>query len=385
MKRIALLGSTGSIGTNCLDVIRHLRSRFQVVALTAYNSTETLADQAAEFHPTLCAVMNEKKVDDLRQRLLGTDIRVRTGSEGLIEAATHPEVDLVVNGLVGAAGLVPTIKAIEAGKDVALANKESLVMAGEFIMGLAHEKGVRLIPVDSEHSGIMQCLHGQRREDVARIILTASGGPFLNRRRDEFQSITPRQALEHPTWTMGPKITIDSATLMNKGLEVIEAQWLFSTPTSHIEVMIHQQSIVHSMVEFTDGSILAQLGMPDMKLPIQIALTFPERLNSHCSRIDFAQVSMLTFEKPDTEKFPCLGLAFRAAEQGGTAPAVLNAANEVAVHAFLDNRIPFEGIPSLIEETLTGHEGIDHPSLEEILAADEWARHDTMERIKTKG
>ncbi|UCE20333.1 MAG: 1-deoxy-D-xylulose-5-phosphate reductoisomerase [Gemmatimonadota bacterium] len=381
MKRIALLGATGSIGKNCLDVIRRLRSQFRVVTMTTNNNTEILAEQAEEFRPTLCAVMDPHKVDDLQDRLSERKIQIRTGPEGLLEAATHPDTDLVVNALVGAVGLIPTIRAIEAGKDVALANKESLVMAGEFIMNLAQEKKVQIIPVDSEHSGIMQCLHGNRREDVARIILTASGGPFFNRRAEEFQSITPQQALEHPTWNMGPKITVDSATLMNKGLEVIEAHWLFGVPISHIEVTIHKQSIIHSLVEFTDGSILAQIGPTDMRLPIQIALTFPERMESPYPRVRFEQTRMLTFEKPDHEKFPCLRLAYKAAQDGGTTPAVLNAANEIAVQAFLENRISFEKIPSLIEETTTRHVRADRPSLNEILTADRWARGYVMKQL----
>ena len=381
MKRIALLGSTGSIGKNCLDVVRRLKSQFQVVALTAKNNTELLAEQAMEFRPELCAVMDRDNADDLRNRLSGSEIDTCVGPEGLLEAATHPTADLVVNGLVASVGLMRTIKALEAGKDVALANKESLVMAGELIMNLAREKNVRIIPVDSEHSGIMQCLHGNRREDVARIILTASGGPFFNRRPEEFQSITPQQALEHPTWEMGPKITVDSATFMNKGLEVIEAHWLFDVPLSHIEVTVHKQSIVHSMVEFTDGSILAQIGIPDMRLPIQNALTFPDKMPSPYSRVDFGRITMLTFEKPDHTKFPCLKLAHKAGQDGGSTPVVLNAANEIAVQAFLENRISFERIPSLIEEAMIAHERIDRPSLDEIFAVDHWARNYVTEQL----
>ncbi|MFQ6092045.1 MAG: 1-deoxy-D-xylulose-5-phosphate reductoisomerase [bacterium] len=384
MRRIALLGSTGSIGRNCLDVIGRLRSRFRVVALTTNAHTETLASQAREFEPKFCAVMDASKGEDLRTRLCGTEIEVGVGPEGLFEAATHPDADLVVNGLVGASGLLPTIKAIEAGKDVALANKESLVMAGELIMPMAEEQKTRIIPIDSEHSGIMQSLQGHHPDEVARIILTASGGPFLDRRPEEFESITLQQALKHPTWEMGPKITIDSATLMNKGLEVIEAHWLFGLPISQIEVIVHPQSVIHSLVEFVDGSIIAQMGPPDMRLPIQCALTFPERVGSPHPRMDFAQVKRLTFQNPDLERFPCLALAYRAAQIGGTMPAVLNSANEVAVQAFLDDRIPFPRIASIIEDAMNRHERVDRPSLEEILKADQWARRLVSEQLSSK-
>ena len=382
MKHVAILGSTGSVGRNCLDVIRRHRSRFHVAALTTNTQTETLSIQIKEFEPTFCAIGDGEKADELKNLLAGSKIQVGIGSEGVVEAAVRPEVDLVVNALVGAAGLLPTIKAIEAGKDIALANKESLVMAGELIMHMAAESRIRLIPIDSEHSGILQCLQGHSSEEVARILLTASGGPLLNREPIEFESISPEEALAHPTWEMGPKITIDSASLMNKGLEVIEAHWLFGVPLSKIEVVVHPQSIIHSLVEFTDGSILAQMGVPDMRVPIQLALTFPQRLNTPYNRLDLTEVRHLSFLQPDTHKFPCLKLAYRAAENGGTLPAVLNAANERAVQAFLNHRIAFTRIPVLIEEALNRHEKIDHPSLDEIMKADQWSRRFVQGRVE---
>jgi len=288
---------------------------------------------------------------------------------------------MVVNALVGAAGLLPTVKAVEAGKTVALANKESLVMAGRLIMDLADRQNVQIIPIDSEHSGIMQCLRGYRPQDVSRIILTASGGPFLDRDPDDFASITPEEALEHPTWAMGPKITIDSATMMNKGFEVIEARWLFDIPTSRIEVVIHPQSTIHAVVEFTDGSMLAQMAVADMRLPIQYALNYPERMNSPCSRLNLTDIGHLSFRQPDMERFPCLGLACHAAAEGGTLPAVLNAANEIAVELFLENRLSFVRIPSVIEQAMQEHRSIDQPSLEEILEADRWARQYVIEHV----
>lgn len=374
MKRISLLGATGSIGTSCLDVIRQHPSRFRVVALTARTQTEAIVHLANEFQPAFCAVGDEKQALEVKDRFAGTTIAVGTGIDGLLQAATHPEADIVVNALVGAAGLLPTAKAIEAGKTIALANKESLVMAGSLIMSMARQQKVQIIPIDSEHSGIMQCLQGYATKDVAKIILTASGGPFLDRDPDEFTSITPREALAHPTWDMGPKITIDSATLMNKGFEVLEAHWLFGLPTSQIEVIVHPQSIVHALIEFTDGSILAQMGAHDMRLPIQYALSYPERIDSPFSQLNLAQVNTLSFQKPDWERFPCLGLAYRAAELGGTMPAVLNAANEVAVGFFLRGRIPFNRIPSMIEQVMKEHAPVDRPSLDAILKADQWAR-----------
>lgn len=381
MKRISLLGATGSIGTNCLDVIRRYPSRFRVVALTTKTNIETIQHQAEEFRPAFCAAGDEKRAKELKDRLAGTQIDVGVGSDGLLEAATHPDADIVVNALVGAVGLLPTVRAIEAGKTVALANKESLVMAGSLIMPMAQKHGVQIIPIDSEHSGIMQCFQGYASKDVAKIILTASGGPFLNRDPEAFDTVTPQEALAHPTWDMGPKITIDSATLMNKGLEVIEAHWLFGVPVSDIEVIVHPQSIVHALIQFRDGSMLAQMGVTDMRLPIQYALSYPERLSPSQAQLNLAEVKALSFQNPDEQRFPCLGLAYRAAEAGGTMPTVLNAANETAVEAFLGGRIPFGHIPSTIEEAMKNHSPLDDPSLDEVLEADQWARDHVTEHL----
>lgn len=381
MKRVAILGSTGSIGTNCLDVIRRLSGRFSVIGLSANVNVGLLLGQAREFNPLILAVMDVEKGLALKSLLKLEDLKVVLEIEGLIEVATRPEVDMVVNALVGAVGLIPTLKAIEAGKQIALANKESLVMGGELVMRKAHEHGVQIVPIDSEHSAIFQCLFGRNPKELTKIILTASGGPFLDKDAAELDRVSLKEALSHPTWEMGPKITVDSATLMNKGLEVIEAHWLFDVPLSKIEVVIHPQSVIHSMVELVDGSVIAQLAMPDMRLPIQYALTFPERLESPCFRVDFSQTRELAFCPPNPEKFTCLKLAYQAAEVGGTMPVVLNAANEVAVQAFLDERIAFNDIPAIIEEAMNKHLCVTDPSLEEILAADEWARQISSEKI----
>ena len=350
MKRptnIAILGSTGSIGRSSLEVIGAMPDRFRVTCLTAHRNTEILADQVRRFKPRVVVVTDPARAGDLRAMVDGTT-EVLCGDSALLDIVARPDVDIVISALVGFAGLHPTLRAIEAGKDIALANKETLVVGGELVMAKVREHNVRLLPVDSEHSAILQCLQGEDIHSVNRLILTASGGPFLNTPREEMADITPARALKHPTWTMGAKITIDSATLMNKGLEVIEAQWLFGLPAERIEVIVHPQSIIHSMVEFVDGSVKAQLGIPDMKLPIQYALTYPERPPSAFKRVDFAALGRLTFQDPDTERFPCLALAFRAMREGGTAPAVLNAANEAAVALFLDGKIGFTAIPELI-------------------------------------
>ena len=314
---------------------------------------------------------------------MGADhkVRIMFGPEGYKAAATHAASQMVVTAMVGAAGLVPTMAAIEAGKDIALANKETLVMAGELVMARATECGVRILPVDSEHSAIFQALAGNRKEDLSRILITASGGPFLDWSRDDFSKISPEDALKHPTWQMGRKISIDSATLMNKGLEVIEAKWIFDVPAGDIEVVVHPQSIIHSMVAYRDGSVIAQLGIPDMRGAIAYALSYPERLDTGLALPDFADIGALTFRKPDYDQFPCLGLAFDACKIGGTMPAVLNAANEVAVGAFLDCRIPFSGIAALIGETMMAHSLVMTPSLEDIIAADTWARGFSTDHI----
>jgi 1-deoxy-D-xylulose-5-phosphate reductoisomerase len=372
-KNIAILGSTGSIGRSTLDVVRNLPDRFRVTYLTANRNIDLLREQIAQFHPRGVVVRDELNAAELR-RQLGNSIDVLSGEEGLDSVVRRDDVDVVLSSLVGFAGLRPTLSAIEAGKDVALANKETLVVGGEIIMRRVAEKGVRLIPVDSEHSAILQCLQGEDRSSVARLLLTASGGPFLHLDRGHFGSVTKAQALNHPTWRMGNKITIDSATLMNKGLEVIEAFWLFGIPSEKIEVVIHPQSIIHSMVEFVDGSIKAQLGVPDMKIPIQYALTFPERPPTTYRRVDFGTLREMNFFPPDLEKFRCLALAYRALSLGGTAPAVLNAANEVAVQMFLDEQLPFSAIPLLIEESLAHYTPLHNATLDDLIRADHETR-----------
>jgi 1-deoxy-D-xylulose-5-phosphate reductoisomerase len=348
---IAILGSTGSIGRSSLEVIEAMPDRFRVTCLTAHRNTGLLAEQVRRFTPRTVVVTDPACAGALRTQVDGTT-EVLCGDDALLDVVAREDVDIVISALVGFAGLHPTLRAIEAGKDIALANKETLVVGGELVMAKVRAHNVRLLPVDSEHSAILQCLQGEDLHAVNRLILTASGGPFLNTPREEMADITPARALKHPTWTMGAKITIDSATLMNKGLEVIEAHWLFGLPPERIEVIVHPQSIIHSMVEFVDGSVKAQLGVPDMKLPIQYALTYPERPPSTFKRVDFAALGRLTFQEPDVDRFPCLSLAFRAMRDGGAAPAVMNAANEVAVGLFLEGRIGFAAIPELIAQAM---------------------------------
>ena len=379
---IAILGSTGSIGRSTLDVIASFPDRFKITYLTAHRNADLLAEQARRFRPHGIVVRDGASADRLRSILDGS-IEILVGEEGLNQAVGRSDVDTVVSSLVGFAGLVPTLEAIEAGKDIALANKETLVVAGELVMERVRARGVKLLPIDSEHSAILQCLQGEDTKSVARLILTASGGPFLNVDREEFFQITPAQALRHPTWKMGAKITIDSATLMNKGLEVIEAHWLFGLPADSIDVVIHPQSIIHSMVEFVDGSIKAQMGIPDMKLPIQYALTYPERPKSAFKRLDFAALERMTFFEPDLEKFRCLAIAFEALKSGGTALAVMNAANEVAVHEFLEGRISFSAIPEMIHTALATHSAIPHPQLDDILRADRETRTMLLKHMNT--
>ncbi|MEE9527498.1 MAG: 1-deoxy-D-xylulose-5-phosphate reductoisomerase [Syntrophobacteria bacterium] len=382
MKRIAILGSTGSIGRSALQVVEQFPDRLQVVALAAGRNIDLLAEQIHRFRPRLAAVFDLQLAKDLTSRLQpGIEVEVVAGSQGYQQVASCAEAEMILSSMVGAAGLIPTLSAIRAGKDVALANKETLVMAGALVMGEVRRSQVELLPVDSEHNAIFQAMEGHRREDLKRILLTASGGPFLNMPKEQLESVTPTQALAHPNWAMGPKISIDSATLMNKGLEVIEAKWLFDVPVEKIDVHVHPQSIVHSMVEYVDGSVIAQMGIPDMRIPIAYALAYPERLELDLPRLDFFTVQTLTFQEPDLNRFPCLKLAFAACKAGGTMPAVLNAANEVAVQAFLDNRIPFSGIPRLVNQAMEEHALDPAAELEAILEADAWARRRTEEII----
>jgi len=374
MKRLAILGSTGCIGTHTLEVVASQRERFQVVGLAAGANLDLLEVQIRQFAPRLVSVATEADARDLAKRLGGGRTEVVWGSRGAQEVATQAEVEMVVSAIVGGAGLLPTLAAAMAGKDLALANKESLVMAGELVMREVAARGRRILPVDSEHSAIFQCLAEGGVRQVERILLTASGGPFRTRPQSAFAAITPDEALSHPTWRMGKKITIDSATLMNKGLEVIEASWLFALPVSRVDVIVHPQSIVHSMVEYVDGSMLAQMGMPDMRLPIQYALTYPERRPAMAPRLRLESLGGLTFEAADREKFPCLDLAYAAAEAGGSQPTVLNAANEVAVQRFLERRIGFTEIPTVIRRALDAHPRSAVATAEEILEVDRAVR-----------
>lgn len=383
MKRISLLGSTGSIGVSTLDVVGAHPDQFVVTALAAGRNITLMKQQIERFRPRLAAVFDEAHARELR-RLLGpasaTDVLF--GPEGYRETAASADTDMVVSAIVGAAGLLPTLDAIEAGKDIALANKETLVMAGHLVLRKATERGVKIIPVDSEHSAIFQCLQGHRREDVRRIILTASGGPFLHASEEELSKVTPAQALRHPNWAMGKKITIDSATMMNKGLEVIEAGWLFELPGTAIDVLIHPQSIVHSLVEYRDGSVIAQMGVPDMRIPIAYALSYPNRLTRGEKTLDLRKVGTLTFLDFDPIRFPALRLAYAAAKTGGTMPAVLNGANEMAVTAFIEEKIRFDKIVSVVQEVLSRHRGQADPGIDAILAADRWAREEAGKIIE---
>jgi len=382
MKCLSILGSTGSIGTSALEIVRMHPDRFQIKALTAANNIDLFSKQIDEFKPELVAVFDEKKAMELSRRLKGsTRPEILFGEAGFNEAASYKDSDLVLLAMVGTAGLKPALCAIEAKKQIALANKETLVMAGEIIMAKAVENGVSILPVDSEHSAIFQCLKGNRKKDLKTIFLTASGGPFRERPFDEFNHITLKDALNHPTWNMGHKITIDSATLMNKGLEIIEAVHLFDITPEEIEVLIHPQSIVHSMVGYKDGSIMAQMGQPDMKGAISYALSESERLDLQMDFPDFIKLQSLTFKKPDTQKFPSLLFAVEACKQKGTLPAVMNAANEVAVNAFLEKRINFLDIFKLISRTMELHTRIDNPDLSGIIEADCWARDKVQSQI----
>ena len=382
MKKLSILGSTGSIGCNTLEIAEMFPDRFAVKALAAKNNIPLLARQIERFCPEIAVVFDEATAVELSKKLpVGTDVDVLFGENGYKAAATHESVDLVVVAVVGAAGLMPTLSAIAAGKNIALANKETLVMAGDIVIEQAELNHVTILPIDSEHSAIFQCMEGNRREDVDKIILTASGGPFLNLPEKEFYKITPRDALKHPNWNMGKKISIDSATLMNKGLETIEAKCLFDVSQEMIEVVIHPQSVIHSMVSFKDGTVMAQLGIPDMKGAIAYAMAHPERLALEQPTPDFVSIGKLTFEKPDIKKFPCLALAYAACEAGRTLPAVLNAANEVAVAAFLENRLSFIKIHQIIEKTMEHHSVVTDPTLDDILEADQWARKQAEDLI----
>ncbi len=377
MKKIAILGSTGSIGTQTLEVVRR-NPDLTVTALAAGSNVDHLETQIREFHPSLAAVWTEEKAKELKRRTRDLPVKIVTGMEGLLEVAQQLESEILVTAIVGMIGIRPTIAGMKAGKDIALANKETLVTAGHIIMPLAKEYGVRILPVDSEHSAIFQCLNGEDRGQLHKILLTASGGPFRGKKKEELREVRPEDALKHPNWSMGRKITIDSATLVNKGLEMMEARWLFGVEPDHIQIVVQPKSIVHSMVEFMDGAVIAQLGTPDMKLPIQYALYYPERRPLVGERLDFSRMTEIIFERPDPETFQGLRLAFDAAAGGGSLPTVYNAANERAVAWFLDHKIGFLDIPELIGRCMEAHKVIDHPSVEEILATEA----ETYERME---
>ncbi len=384
VKRIAILGSTGSIGTQTLEVVESHPEQFQVVALTAGNSISLLKKQIDKYHPKIVSVKTKELAETLQRDLVGK-VKVVYGEEGLVEAAVYSDANFVVTAVVGSIGLKPTIQAIEAGKQIGLANKETLVTAGHIVMDLARKRNLPILPIDSEHSAIFQSLNGEKLEQVRRIILTASGGSFRNKTREQLKDVTVEDALKHPNWSMGAKITIDSATMMNKGLEVIEAHWLFDMPFEKIDVMIHPESIIHSMVEYKDSAVIAQLGTPDMKVPIQYALSYPNRVELNSEPVDLTKIGSLHFSNPDFDRFPSLKIAYQCGKKGGTMPTILNAANEVVVAAFLQGRVPFIEIESLIQHVLDHHDAIQQPSLEEILEADVWARREMMNQLKSKG
>ncbi len=379
---VAILGSTGSIGTQTLDVIDRHSELFEVYALTAHSNIDLLVKQAKKYRPEVVAIADERHYKTLREALDGLPVKVFAGADSICQIAAMSPIDTVVTAMVGYSGLLPTVRAIEAGKKIALANKETLVVAGELVTDLALRNRVDIVPIDSEHSAIFQCLVGENENSVEKLILTASGGAFRDTLKDDLRLATAADALRHPTWKMGAKITIDSATMMNKGFEVIEARWLFDIPINKIEVIIHPQSIVHSMVQFCDGSIKAQLGQPDMRHPIQYALTFPDRLNAQVERANLADIHQLTFEKPDYEKFRNLGLAYDALRRGGNIPCILNAANEVAVDAFLKGKIGFFAMSDIIEQTISETAFISSPTLDDYIATDREARARTSEKIK---
>ena len=383
MKNISILGSTGSIGVSTLDVIVKNPSRFRVLALSAGKNLKLLKDQIDLFKPKAVSVLDEYYADQLVDMLGDSPgTKILWGDDGYREVASFKEADMVVSAIVGAAGLLPTVEAINAGKDVALANKETMVMAGSLVVEKAKTMGVNILPVDSEHGAIFQCLQGHNREDVRKIILTASGGPFFHLSAEKLKDVTLGDALKHPNWEMGQKITIDSASMMNKGLEVIEAKWFFDVDVDKVDVLIHPQSIVHSMVEYNDGSVIAQLGVPDMKAPIAYALSYPERLSDVISTLDLCEVGRLEFFPPDFDKFKNLKLAYLAMRKGGTMPAVLNAANEVAVEAFVEGAICFIDMPDVVEETINSHKPVEPLSISDVLEADRWGRHKAKEIVE---
>ena len=383
MRHIAILGSTGSIGTQTLQVIAANPDRFCVGVLTANNNVELLVEQALKFKPNSVVIANEEKYSLLRDALQHEEVKVYAGADAIAQVVTSPQIDLVVTAMVGYSGLIPTIEAIKAGRNIALANKETLVVAGELVNRLVEQYKVAILPVDSEHSAIFQCLMGENQSRVEKLILTASGGPFRGRNRAFLETVTPAAALKHPNWHMGAKVTIDSASMMNKGFEVIEAKWLFGMNPEQMEVVVHPQSIVHSMVQYTDGSIKAQLGVPDMRLPIQYALTFPERIAADFGRVDFTSCQTLTFEKPDLDTFRNLGLAYEAKHKGGNMPCILNAANEVAVDAFLREQCSFTAMSDLIGTTMAKSVFIPQPSLEDYVETDRRSRQLAQEYLKS--
>ncbi|MFL2989430.1 MAG: 1-deoxy-D-xylulose-5-phosphate reductoisomerase [Candidatus Neomarinimicrobiota bacterium] len=374
MKKISIFGSTGSIGVNALNVIRKIPKKFQVMHLTGNMNTEEMIAQGKEFLPASITMVDIQAAEIVEKALKGLSIEIYSGRDKLLDLAGDKDVDLLLNALVGSSGMEPTLKALENGVDVALSNKESLVVAGDIIYSVMKKSGANLFPVDSEHSAIWQCLFGEVKEDIEKIILTGSGGPFRTRAIDSFSTVTKSDALNHPNWEMGQKITIDSATMMNKGLEVIEAYWLFNLEIPQIEIIVHPQSIIHSMVQFKDGSIKAQLGVPDMKIPIQYALTYPRHLPSKWERLDFKTIGDLTFEAPNFERFPCIKLAYDVLEKMGTAPAVLNFANDYCVYKFLREEIKFTDIPRIIEDALGNHSWLKNPRLEDIKNLDYWTK-----------
>lgn len=384
MRKLIVLGSTGSIGNSTLSIVAEFPDRFCVVGLTAGCNSDKLEQQIRAFRPKIVSLASRQAAEELKSRCRDLKVQVRWGQEGAAEVATYPEGDLVVSGIVGAAGLIPTLHAVRAGKDIALANKETLVMAGEVICQEARRRRVKILPVDSEHSAVFQALEGHRRVDVRRIILTASGGPFLTTSQQKLREVTPKEAVRHPNWNMGAKISVDSATLMNKGLEVIEARWLFDLSPERIDVLIHRQSIIHSMVEYVDGAVIAQMGIPDMRGPIAYALNYPERLPLSLKPLDLVEIGSLTFMKPDYRRFPCLELAYEALQVGGTMPAVLNAANEEAVSAFLKEQIGFLDISKTVRKTLDAHQPQRVTDLEDVLMADGWAREKTRAYVKNR-
>ena len=380
MKKISLLGSTGSIGANVLDVIERNPEKFQIFGMSAGNNVDLFAKQIRKFKPRVVALFDTKKIPTLKEQIADLDIEILSGEEGSITVATLPEADVVVSGVMGSAGLLPAIHALKSGKNLALANKETLVIAGELVLREAKKTNSQIIPIDSEHSAIFQVLNGEKKEQIKKIILTASGGPFRTFSLDQMETVTVKDALKHPNWDMGAKITIDSSTMMNKGLEYIEAKWLFGVNTP-IEIIVHAQSIIHSMIEFVDTSIIAQLGIPDMRVPIAYALTYPDRFECDLPSLDLTTMGNLTFEAPDFERFPCLRLAIDAMEIGKTMPAVLNAANEIAVQAFLEELIPYKDIAELIRMVMQNHNPSPLKELQDVLIADLWAREETTKLV----